>query len=248
MEQEEMLKGKTIGVINTDQLPELVAAVKNGLLPGLQKLGYRAAVNVTLPCNATGTCTQQEAAIQKMKAAGVDLVFMAAANTVGSSIVTAADNLDFHPTWAANGNQVTDTVAQFFDSVKDSWDGAIGTSTIFSERKTLSPGAYACNRIIKARSGEAYPAASDSFGQAAVICLLAQLLDRAGETVEPTELGQAAMMKAIERLGSVAINAGPHGSLSSTKHDAGDYLFVADYRAKTGTFIPRDQAPIKIDD
>ena len=39
------------------------------------------------------------------------------------------------------------------------------------------------------------------------------------------------MIAAIEGLGEVLLNAGPPGTLSADKHDAGDYLFLADYRA-----------------
>ncbi len=124
------LEGTTIGVVSADQAPEFPAAVEDGLIPALEDLGHEVAVNVTLPCPELDIdCEQHEAAVQQMKDAGVDFVFMAAPNLVGPTVVQAAINLDFQPRWAANGNQVTDTVSQFFASVKDEWDGAVGTST-----------------------------------------------------------------------------------------------------------------------
>jgi ABC-type branched-subunit amino acid transport system substrate-binding protein len=247
MDEEGMLDGRTIGVITAEQSPEFVAAAEDGLVPELERLGYEVAVNVTLPCpEGDADCDQQEAAIQKMKDAGVDLVFMAAANLTGPTVVQAAENLDFHPQWAANGNQVTDTVSQFFESVKAAWDGAVGTSTVFAEPDDLTDDARDCNAVIAERSGEQYEPGSDAFGFAAVNCLLFRELDRAGDGLED-DLDQASMIGALEGLGAVGLNAGPDGSLSADKHDAGDYLFVADYRADAGEFVQRDGDPVKVD-
>jgi len=247
MEDEGLLAGSTIGVVTAEQSPEFVAAAENGLVPELEDLGYDVAVNVTLPCPEGDTdCDQHEAAVQRMKDAGVDFVFMAAANLAGPTFVQAAENLDFHPRWAANGNQVTDTVSQFFESVKGAWDGAVGTSTVFADPEDLSDEAYDCNGVIEARSGEAYEPGSDAFGFAAVNCLLFRALDTAGDGVDAADLSQETVMTALEGLDQVALNAGPPGSLSADKHDAGDHLFVADYRTDAGEFVPRDGEPVRI--
>jgi ABC-type branched-subunit amino acid transport system substrate-binding protein len=248
MDDEGLLDGKTIGVVSAEQSPEFTAAVKDGLIPKLEELGHEVAEDVTLPCPEGDTdCDQHEAAVQQMKDAGVDFVFMAAPNLSGPTFLTAAKNLDFAPEWAANGNQVTDTVSMFFESVKDAWDGAIGTSTVFAEEDDLTDGAFACNKIIEDGSDEQYEPGSDAFGFAAVNCLLLQLLKTTGDSVDKADLGQDSMITAIEELGSIELNAGPDGSLSADKHDAGDYLFLADYRADVGEFVERDGEPVKID-
>jgi ABC-type branched-subunit amino acid transport system substrate-binding protein len=248
MDEEGVLDGKTIGVVTAEQSPEFVAAAEDGLIPALESLGHEVAVNVTLPCPEGDTdCDQHEAAVQEMKDAGVDVVFMAAANLTGPTFLQAAKNLDFHPQWVANGNQVTDTVSQFFESVKDEWDGAVGTSTVFAEIDDLSDAAYDCNETIEAQSGEAYEPGSDAFGFAASVCLLFRTVATAGNEVAAADLNQATMIEAIEGLGEVELNAGPSGTLSADKHDAGDYLFLADYSAAAGEFVQRDAEPVKID-
>ena len=248
MDDEGVLDGKTIGVVSAEQSPEFTAAVKNGLIPKLEELGHEVAVNVTLPCPEGDTdCDQHEAAVQQMKDDGVDFVFMAAPNLSGPTFLTAAENLDFAPQWAANGNQVTDTVSKFFESVKGAWDGAIGTSTVFAEPEDLTDGARLCNEIVQAGGGEDYEPGSDAFGFAAVNCLLLQLLQTAGDEVDQADLNQTSMIEAIEGLGSIELNAGPEGSLSADKHDAGDYLFLADYDADAGEFVQRPDEPVKID-
>jgi hypothetical protein len=248
MHDEGVLEGRTIGVLTAEQSPEFVAAAEDGLVPTLEDLGYDVAAEVTLPCPELDTdCDQHEAAVQQMKDAGVDLVFMGAANLAGPTFVQAAQNLDFAPQWLANGNQVTDTVSQFFESVKPAWDGTIGTSTVFALEDDLTDEAYDCNETIEAGSGEAYEPGSDAFGFAATNCLLFRLLAEAGEEVEPGELDQAAMIGAIEGRGEVELNAGPPGTLSADKHDAGDHLFLADYDAEVGEFVQRDGDPVRVD-
>jgi hypothetical protein len=247
MDDEGLLDGKTIGVLTAEQSPEFVAAAKDGLVPTLESLGHEVAVNITLPCpEGDVDCDQQEAAVQEMKGAGVDFVFMAAANLTGPTFLQAAKNLDFHPQWAANGNQVTDTVSKFFESVEDEWDGAIGTSTVFAEVEDLTDAAYDCNETIEAQSGEAYEPGSDAFGFAASMCLLFRSLATAGGEVEAADLNQATMIEALEGLGEVELNAGPAGTLSADKHDAGDYLFLADYSAEAGEFVQREGDPVQI--
>jgi ABC-type branched-subunit amino acid transport system substrate-binding protein len=248
MDDEGLLEGKTIGVVTAEQNPEFVAAAKDALIPELEELGHEVAVNVTLPCpQGDSDCDQHEAAVQQMKSAGVDFVFMAAANIAGPAFVQAAENLDFKPKWAANGNQVTDTVSQFFESVKGAWDGTVGTSTVFAAEDDLSEAAFDCNETIEKGSGEKYEPGSDAFGFAAVNCLDFRLLAQAAEDIEPADLDQASMIEAIEGLGEIELNAGPPGSLSADKHDAGDHLFMADYDAGAGEFIDREGEPVKVD-
>lgn len=248
MHDEGLLDGRTIGVVTAEQSPEFVAAAEDGLIPTLEDLGHEVAVDVTLPCpEGDADCDQQEAAVQQMKDAGVDFVFMAAANLTGPTFVQAAANLDFAPQWAANGNQVTDTVSQFFESVKQHWDGAIGTSTVFADIEDLTDGAHACNDTIAARSGEEYEPGSDAFGFAASSCLLFRTIADAGSEVAAADLDQATMIAALEGLGEIELNAGPPGTLSADKHDAGDHLFLADYRADAGEFVRRPGPPTRID-
>jgi ABC-type branched-subunit amino acid transport system substrate-binding protein len=247
MHDEGALDGRTIGVVTAENGPEFVAAAEDALIPTLEDLGYEVAANVVLPCpELDPDCEQHEAAVQQLKDANVDFVFMAAANIAGPTLVQAAQNLEFAPTWAANGNQVTDTVSQFFDSVSAAWDGAIGTSTVFALPEDITPGATECNEIVAARSDEQYEAGSDAFGFTATTCLLFRVLENAAGSVDG-DLDQATMVEALEGLGEVELNAGPAGSLSADKHDAGDYLFLCDYQAAARECVERPDEPVEID-
>ena len=245
MHDEGVLDGKTIGVVTSDSSPEFVAAADGGLLPTLEELGYDVAVEVTIPCpEGDNDCDQHEAAVQRMKGEGVDFVFMAAANLAGATFVQAAKNLDFKPQWAANGNQVTDTVAgRFFAGVKDWWDGAIGVSTIFEGDRTET--AQECNDIVTRRSGETYSPDEDAYGFTSVSCILFLVLQQGGAAVEG-ELNDATLIRAIETLDEVPMSAGPPGSITADKHDAGDYVHLADFDAAVGLFVRREGEPFKV--
>lgn len=240
-----VLDGATIGVVTAESSPEFVNAAADSLVPTLEELGHEVAVNAVLPCPEGDTdCDQHESVVQQMKSAGVDVVFMAAANLTGPAFVQAAVNLDFHPQWLANGNQVTDTVSQFFESVADEWDGAIGTSTVFAAEESLTDGAHECNEVVTERSGEEYAPGSDAFGFTAGVCLNFRLLPLA--LADADSVDQASAIAAIEALGSVEVNAGPDGTLGPDKHDAGDYLFLADYDADAGEFVDREGEPFEV--
>lgn len=246
MHDEGLLDGRTIGVVTSDSSPEFVAAAEEALVPTLEELGHEVAVVSVLPCpELDQDCDQHEGAVQQMKDAGVDFVFMAAANLAGPAFVQAAQNLQFTPQWAANGNQVTDTVSSFFESVKDSWDGAIGTSTVFALPADITDAATECNEVVAARSDEQYEPGSDAFGFTASSCLLLRVLVDAAAEVDG-DLDQAAMVGAIEGLGEIELNAGPPGTLSADKHDAGDHLFLCDYRAEAGECVQRPGEPVEV--
>jgi ABC-type branched-subunit amino acid transport system substrate-binding protein len=248
MDSQGLLDGRTIGVVvgsGAASGPEFTNAAREALLPRLEELGHEVAVFAELPCpEGSISCEQHEAAVERMRSAGVDAVFMAAANLAGASFVQAAQNLGFAPTWFANGNQVTDTVAQFFDGVADWWDGAIGTSTVFNELDDITDVATECNQVVADRSDESYEPGTDAFGFTAVNCMLFRVLEVAAEAVEG-QLDQASLIAALEDLGEIPANAGPPMSLTAGKPDSGDYVFLAEYSAERGTF-ERTGEPIEI--
>jgi len=247
MHDDGALEGKTIGVVTSDGSPEFVSAAEDALLPKLEELGYEVVVNVVIPCpEGDNDCEQHEAAVERMKQSGVDFVFMGANALAGATFVQAAKNLDFKPTWAANGPQVTDTVSKFFSGVHDWWDGAFGVSTVFAE-EDLTDTAAECNRIVAERSDEEYEPGSDAYGFTAVNCILFRVLELGADAVEG-DLNEATLIRAIETLEEVPMNAGPPGSLGPEKHDAGDYVFLADFDAGAGEFVRREGEPVKVDE
>jgi hypothetical protein len=233
----------TIGIISsqgggiaTDQKPAIDAALK----PALTELGFEIAAEAELPCPETSqTCEQHAAAIQRMKDANVDFVFMTASTLAGQSTVQAAKDLDFHPQWATIGDNVTDTVANFYQPVKDEYDGAWGIDTVFDDP---TEEAAECNRIAVAGGAEEFPEGHDGYGFTAVTCLQLQVLFDAIESIDG-DITQAALVEALEGMETVPTAHGPEGSFGPGKHDAGDHVFVSRYSATTGVFEPLGGSP-----
>src|SRR3990170_2779757 len=103
-----------------------------------------------------------------MKDADIDFVFMLAPTLAGAAVSQAAADLDFTPTWTTIGDNVTDTVAQFFKPSKDNWDGAWGIDTVFPDPTKESD---ECNAIVKKRAGVKFEKGSDGYGFTGVTCL-----------------------------------------------------------------------------
>jgi hypothetical protein len=229
-----------VGIVRVD-LPPQNAGTEIGLEPALEDLGVPVAVDAVLPCTEADGCTQQDVAVQKMKDAGVDFVFLVAPATFGVNVVQSAVKLDFHPQWTTIGENITDTVAQFFAPVRDEWDGALGIDTGFSQRP---PEAAECNDIVARRADLRYPSESDQYGFAAVICLQLQIAASAIKTVDG-DLTQASFISAMEAITEVPSADAPRGSWGPGKHDAGDHQFVSRYDKTTGTFTAVDETPRK---
>ena len=244
-----VLDDETIGVVSGSNPPEFVSVVEDVLIPELEQLGHDPAEVITVPCEQLTTCEQYDATAQRLKDAGVTTVFMNLANTFGAGLVEAATNIDYHPRWLMEGNQTTDTVSGFFESVKDEWDGAVGLGFAFSEPEDIRPLSTECNEIVTTRSGEEYEAGTDAFGFTAQVCSEFRLLDLAGDAIADGEMTQGALISAMEELGTIELPAGPEdGTISPTKHDGLNFMYLCDYSAAEGFCVRRPDEPIRVDD
>jgi hypothetical protein len=199
-----------------------------------------------LPCpEGSQTCEQQDVAIQTMQDADVDVVFLTAQTLAGSATVEAAQNLGFEPQWMTIGNNVTDTVAQFYANAKNNFDGAYGLDINFQD---FTPEAADCNEIAVAGGAEEFPEGTDGYGFTAVTCMQLQSLAQAIDAVSG-DLDQAAVISAMQELDPILMLSGPAGSISADKHDVGRAVFLSRYSADTQTFEPTDdENPIIIGD
>ena len=147
------------------------------------------------------------------------------------------------PRWATVGDNVTDTVAQFFKPSKDNWDGAWGLSFTFPDTNKQ---ADECNEIVERRSGISFPHGSDGFGFTAVTCLqFLALADALAKVQGP--LTEQKAIAALEGLGTVPSAHGPTLTLSAAKHAGGDHVYLSRYSKKTEKFEPVDDAkPLSI--
>jgi Periplasmic binding protein len=240
-----VLDGKKIGIIRTE-LPEQQESVDEALIPGLAALGYTDPVVSVLPCpEGSQTCAQHDVAIQRLQSAGVDFVFLVAQTLPASASVEAAASLGFTPQWTTIGNNVTDTVAQFFANAKDNFNGAIGIDAGFP---TPTPEATACYDEAVANGSPTFEVGSDGYLYTAVTCLQLKALIAAIEAAAATgSVTQQSVIEAFEGLGTLPVSAGSPGTIGPGKHDLGNEVFVSRYSADTQTFEPIDNyTPIEV--
>jgi ABC-type branched-subunit amino acid transport system substrate-binding protein len=240
LQTQHALDGKTVGILNQDQ-PADRAAAATALKAALAKAGIPVAAEATAPIQTLSSCGQTDAAIQRMQQAKVNFVFLLGQNLCGSSLVAAAKRVGYKPQWATLGNNVSNTVANFYSPSKDIYDGAWGLAGAGGD---ITNEAKNCNDIA-AKVGVKFQPGTDGYGFTSLTCLQIQTLaDAMNSAGQP--LTQDGVIKALEAKSSVPMNAGPPGSLSATKHDAGDYLTIEKYSAAKGTFEPVDPTPHKI--
>jgi ABC-type branched-subunit amino acid transport system substrate-binding protein len=237
------LAGKKVGIIRMDTADQKEAA-DTALKPALSELGVSVAAESVLPCpEGSTTCEQHDVAIQRMRDAGVDTVFLLAQTLAGSATVEAAQKVGYKPQWITMDQNVTDTVAQFYKNASDSFNGALGLGTAF---KDFTPAADECNRIAVAGGAESFPVGSDGYGFTAVTCLqITTLVDAIAKVDGP--LTQRAVISALESIASPTMAVDPAGSLSAEKHDAGNAAFLARYSAADGKFIRIGNSAIILD-
>jgi ABC-type branched-subunit amino acid transport system substrate-binding protein len=244
-----LLSGKTVGVVAGDQPEEFLNAVNNALVPELGKLGHQPAQTVTLPCATTSTsCNQYGAAVQKLKNAGVDTVFMTLANTFGTGLIQAAADIGYHPKWFLEGNQTTKSVLQFYKSVMGDINGSVGMGFAYNLPSEITQVSKDCNKIVTEHSGEHYAPGSDAYGFAAVVCQQFRLLALGAAKVPKDQLNQGTLISGLAGLGTFQMTAGPEGSLAPTKPDGMDYLYVCDISAATNSCVRRTTPPVRIKD
>jgi ABC-type branched-subunit amino acid transport system substrate-binding protein len=242
MQSQHALDGKTVGILNQDQPADRTAAA-TALKHALTKLGIKVAAEATAPYIVGNTsCSQTDTAIQKMKQAHVDFVFLVAQNLCAASLVTAAQAANFKPQWATMGNNVTDTVAQFMAPAKNDYDGAWGVSGALS---TLTRAGQSCASMVSKRAGLHYAPGSDAYSFTALTCQQIRTLADALKAAK-APLTQGSVIRAFEGMSSVPLIVGPNGSLSATKHDAGNVVWLEKYSAAAGKFQLVDQTPHRV--
>ncbi|GEM_PF-5662086 len=230
LQSQHILDGKTVGILNQDQ-PADRAPAAAALKAALAKAGIPLAAEATAPLQSLSTCSQTDAAIQRMQQAKVNFVFLLAENLCGSSLVAAAQRVGYKPQWATLGNNVSNTVANFYSPSKDTYDGAWGLGGAGGDP---SPEATKCAEIA-AKAGVKFAPGTDGYGFTTLTCLQVQTLANAmNAAAQPVT--QDSVINALAAMGTVPMNAGPPGSLSTAKHDAGDYLTLEKYSAAKGTF------------
>jgi ABC-type branched-subunit amino acid transport system substrate-binding protein len=222
------LKGKTVGIIHLDE-SGLAADVETGLIKPLAKQGVRVAEKVVLPGTGSDETTAAiPAAIERLRTAGVDALFLAVNSYVASIFLTQTEQAGYHPTYYATDLDEVSTNIVPGLSPKGSMTGAQGVTW----RKTgaaeagETPVAFdeQCRTTYEEQSGKKGPAfGSDEYGSVAGTCALVGLFESAA-TKAGSKLTGASFVKALSTLRDFDIGGGAKGSYGPGRYDAPDAI------------------------
>jgi hypothetical protein len=245
LDERGLLKGR-IGVV-TSEGPRESVAVQSALIPALKALGHTPVATVVLPCaDGDSDCDQHEAAVQQLKNAGADTVLVQVAPLANGALLEAARNLDFAPVWSFAADAITDTVAKFYASSRDTLAGAVGVANFDigpRDGSTVAPTDQQrkCNERA-AEAGAAYAEDSDAYGFTGVVCQLLQLFERAADSIDG-DLGQQSMIRALGEIGAFDADNPLSGSWGPDKHDGGNFAWYASYDPATGVWFRSSEEP-----
>jgi hypothetical protein len=214
------LDGKTIGIVRPDQANGEEAA--QILTDALSGAGYEVAEDVALPCEAN-SCSQNEVGVERLRSAGVDAVFSLLGPATYPAFVSAGGSTGYTPQWFSSDyeNQVFETTAQFMESAKQWYDGAIGTTTAVEdpEPDELRTG---CNEYFTEQTDIEYEVFTDAWRLVGNACEMMRRIDRVIDGIDDDgdELGQNTFIAAMEQ--EHVDNGAREGDFGPDKHDAYD--------------------------
>ena len=213
----------------------------HNLVPELKRLGYKVTDTIVLPCASNPTtCSQQDVAVQTLKNDGVTFVFNAAEVLAGETLVAEAAKIGYAPTWSANRNNTTDTVAKFFKAAADAWDGANGVSVTWPD-SDFSQETKDCNANAAKGGIFSYTPDQNAYAAYGQYCIMMDLIAQGIKGVSG-DLTQPAFLKSMLAIGTIPSNSGPAGTWAAGKTDAGDYVYAAKYSKSgndgDGGFLP----------
>ena len=222
------LKGKTVGVIHLDE-SGLAADVETGLVKPLAKLGVQVKEKVVLPNSSIDETTAAiPAAIERLRTAGVDALFLAVNSYTASIFLNQTVQAGYHPTYYATDLDEVSTNLVPGLSPKGAMTGAQGVTWrgTGAAETGESPVAFdeQCKQTYEQQTGKKVPAfGSDEYNAVAGSCALFKLFELAAVKAG-SNLTSATFVKALSGLKDFELGGGAKGSYGTKRYDAPDAI------------------------
>lgn len=213
------LDGKTIGVLANEGAERL--AIDSTLVPTLERLGHEIAAVEEVPAGAPGA-QRSSVAISNFRAAGVDLVILAAGVVTSGPFVQSADRAGYRPTWAMSSfnNQVNDQLGDYYP---DSFDGSVGLTTMrfpeYNAGAGAPPGDQACLDRVASADPKAVRVGSAAREVAMRECAVFDAWV-GGATAAGPGLTRAGLVAGLESMGQFPMAGMQDGQFGPGRHDA----------------------------
>ncbi|HEX7094509.1 MAG TPA: ABC transporter substrate-binding protein [Acidimicrobiales bacterium] len=242
------LEGKTLGVLYGDR-PGMVETVETGLMPALERAGLQLAEKVQIigPSSDPTVFGQFPPAIDKLKSAGVDGLFLLHDSFLSTNFLTAAAKAGYSPAlYGSDYQHIADpTVLPFIVNyqAEAAFDGMLGVTYTRTGDDTsgasADPGDAGCAaRYAASRSPDVPEYGTQRWAQLAVICHQVDVLVRALREAGPNPTRES-FREAMTSLPSMHLGFGGQGSFAPGKQDAADEFRIVRYDASTKAFVPQ---------
>lgn len=231
------LEGRTIGVLSGDG-PER-AAIDNTLIPLLRQHGHEVATVEVVPATVEGT-QRMSIAVSNLRAAGVDLVIVAANTVLLGPFVQTASRAGYEPEFAVSdfNQQINDQVADYFP---DSFNGTVGLSTRrFPEYRAgqpLAPADQSCVDRVRGADPKVLPPTNSAFEVAMHECSVWDVFV-AGATAAGPDLTRDTLAAGIETLGRFPLAGLQDGIFGPGRHDGGAFLRDVQWQVGCRCWMP----------
>jgi ABC-type branched-subunit amino acid transport system substrate-binding protein len=218
-----VLAGHTVGVLSGDGAD--LVSVNQTLLPELARLGTSVKRVEVVPGDISAT-QRMPVAVSNFKAAGVDLVIMAASSVLVGPFATAASRSNYAPLFAVSdfNYQVNDALS---DQFPDAFDGTVALSIQQFPTYNAGGAAPAPDAACIGRVRGVEPAMANNrslaFGLALIECGVFDTWLSMARKAGPA-LSRASLAAAAEQTGPFPISGSLDGSFGPGKFDAVDQV------------------------
>jgi hypothetical protein len=221
------LEGRTLGIVRPDTgRDQEVAQILKDALAGA---GYEIAEEVALPCEGN-VCQQNDVAVERFSAAGVDGLFSQLGPVTYPAFVSAAGAAGYTPQWFSSDyeNQVFETTARFMEGPREWYHGAIGTTTAVEDPEPDELRSE-CNEYFTAQTGVEYEVFTDAWRLVGNSCEILTRVDRVIDRIaeQGLELGQNTFIAEMEK--ERVENGARQGNFGPDKHDAYDVYALLEF-------------------
>jgi hypothetical protein len=231
-----LLQGKKIGVVD-DVGRGAHHATDDGLLPTLERLGYRVTHVSRLAGDMSTAASQTPVEVQQMRSKGVDLVVLSTQGVAATQFVQNADAQGWRPQWVTSDWEANtgDSTAQ---NMPAGYDGAIAvTQSRLGEWRDGIPEPEpdaACREIYERATNQQLPRSAD--GRTSSVpysvtvrgCNLVRLFELSARLAGP-ELTRESFSAAVQRLGDFPAAYRLGASFGPGKFDAPDVQRLVRY-------------------
>ena len=234
------LAGRTIGVVDQEGIDAI--PVDRTLLPELERLGYQVGYHARIAADPSAAQSQIPIEVQRMRAAGVDLLLPVSGLIVATVFAQEADAQRYRPTVLPVGLRVG-RHRRLRAAMPESFEGSIGYTAFRTGEAAAGlpepPFDAACHRTFEEQSGESLDRTILAYYYTVSSCGIVALFERGMNAagVNPT---RASLSAALQGIGTFDVAFSGAGSFGPGKFDAPDVARRVTWRASCRCWLPID--------